>query len=536
MKQQLTRSLTRLHTTFTAFTAGQKVVAIVGTAAVLVAAVMVFRWIATPNYAPLYSNLAAEDASAIVDELNAQGVPYELGNNGSTVMVPRDQVYETRIALSGQGLPTSSSGEGYGLLDDQGISTSEFKEQTDFKRAMEGELAKTIEAIDGVNTAVVRLALPPKEVFADEQEPTKASVLLDTSPGATFAGEQVQAVVHLVASSVEGLDPDKVTVADAQGRVLSGSEGGALGASTRDQQVADFEQKKAAQIQAMLDRVLGPGNSTVQVTADLDFDQAVTESTTYETDPDAVPLSESRSTEQYDGPASGATGDMGVVGPDGQMDPGAGNGDADSSYLKESTTRDNPANVVTERRENAPGAVERLGIGVVIDTAALQGRSTTDIADLIAAGNGVDRRRGDTVEVTEMLFDRSADEAAAAELAAAAKAEKDAQMWQWIRYGGIGLAVLAVLLLAWVRGKRKARQREEATTYIVEQLKTDAAERAALAATAAETTAVQSPAVAALERAEAAAQTELRDELASLVEKQPEDVAALLRGWLVDRR
>lgn len=536
MKQTLTRSFTRLRTTFTAFTPGQKVVAVVGTAAVLVAAVMVFRWIATPNYAPLYSNLAAEDASAIVDELNSQGVPYELTNNGATVMVPRDQVYDTRIALSGQGLPTSSSGDGYGILDDQGISTSEFQEQTDFKRAMEGELSSTIEAIDGVNTAVVQLALPAKEVFAEEQNPAKASVLVDTAAGSSFGAEQVQAVVHLVASSVDGLDPENVTVADAQGRVLSSSEGGALGASTRDQQVAEFERTKAAQIQAMLDRVLGPGNSTVQVTADLDFDKAVTESTTYQADPDLPPLSEASSTEQYDGPASGATGDVGVVGPDGQMDPAAGGGDADSSYVKESSTQDNPVGSVVERRENAPGAVNMLGIGVVIDTNALQGRSTTDIADLIAAGNLIDRKRGDTVEVTPIIFDRTADEAAAAELAAAAKAAQDARMWQMIRYGGIALAVLAVLLLAWARGQKRAKQREEATTYIVEQLKTDAAERAALAAAAAETQAVQSPALAALERAEAANQAELRNELASMVEKQPEDVAALLRGWLVDRR
>ena len=127
-------------------------------------------------------------------------------------MVPRDAVYQTRIELSGQGLPASSEG-GYSLLDDQGISTSEFQEQTDFKRAMEGELASTIEAIDGVNGAVVHLAMPAKDVFADEQQPPTASVLVQTSPGRTLTPEQVQAVVHLVASSIDGLDPDDVTVA-----------------------------------------------------------------------------------------------------------------------------------------------------------------------------------------------------------------------------------------------------------------------------------------------------------------------------------
>jgi flagellar M-ring protein FliF len=174
-----------------------------------------------------------------------------------------------------------------------------------------------------------------------------------------------------------------------------------------------------------------------------------------------------------------------------------------------------------------------MHVAVAIDTASLQGRSTTDIQDLISAGNGIQTKRGDTIQVTSLQFDRTADEAAAAELAAAAKADQQARMWRWGRNAGIALAVFAALLLGWLRSRRRSKAREEATTYIVEQLRTDAAERAALAAAAEAQT---SPALAALERAESAATDELRTELASLVEKQPEDVAALLRGWLVDRR
>src|SRR6478609_6191534 len=169
----------------------------------------------------LSRNLAAEDASAVVDELTSEGVPYELEDGGGTIMVPRDKVYSTRITLSGQGLPANTSDGGYSLLDDQNMSTSDFQEQTDFKRAMEGELAKTIEAINGVNTAVVHLAMPEKKVFSDEQDPTTASVLIDTSAGTSIDPEKVQAVVNLVASSVDGLDPDNVTVADSTGKVLS---------------------------------------------------------------------------------------------------------------------------------------------------------------------------------------------------------------------------------------------------------------------------------------------------------------------------
>jgi flagellar M-ring protein FliF len=492
---------------------------------------MVFRWASTPDYAPLYSNLASADASAIVDELNSEGTPYKLANGGTTIMVPQGDVYSTRIALSGQGLPEQSSDGGYSLLDKQDISTSEFQEQTDFKRAMEGELAKTIEAVDGVNAAVVHLALPPTKVFADEQDPPTASVLIDSAAGTTFDAEQVQAIVHLVASSIDGLDPANVTVADSSGKVLSASDGGgSLGASTRDQQVADFQNQTTARIQGMLDRVLGPGNSTVQVTADLDFDKSVSESTTYGKQAKVPALSSSSSTEKYDGPAGGS-GSTGVVGPDGQMDTtlGSTGGDA-SKYVKESRTSDNAVETTVEHRETAPGSVNSLHVGVVLDTTAAQSVNAADVQDLIAATVGIDPKRGDTVQVSTMPFDRSADKAAAAELAAAAKAAKSDQMWQLARNAGIAIAVLAMLLLAWLRSRRTARRREQTTTYLVEQLRNDAVERAA-AATAVE----PSPALAALESADRTAADDLRRELSHLAEGQPEDVAALLRGWLVER-
>ncbi|CAI9399274.1 flagellar basal-body MS-ring/collar protein FliF [Nocardioides sp. T2.26MG-1] len=531
MKQRLNRSLGNLRTTFTSFTLGQQVVAVVGTMAILLAAFMVFRWVSTPDYAPLYSNLAASDASAIVDELDSQGTPYKLANGGSTIMVPRDSVYSTRISLSGQGLPEQGSaggGDGYSLLDNQDISTSEFQEQTDFKRAMEGELASTIEAVDGVSTAVVHLALPPAKVFADEQDPPTASVLIDTAAGATFEPQQVQAIVHLVASSIDGLDPDNVTVADSSGKVLSSSDAGALGASTRDQQVTTFQQQTSQRIQAMLDRVLGPGNSTVQVTADLDFDKSVSESTTYGKNAKA-PLSSSSSTEKYDGPAGGSS-STGVVGPDGQMDSFGTTANGKSSYVKESQTSDNAVETTVEHRETAPGSVNSLHVGVVLDTVAAQGLNATDVQDLITAAVGINPNRGDTVQVTTMPFDRTADKAAAAELAAAAKAAKTARMWDMVRNGGIALAVLAMLLIAWLRGRRKAKRRDQNTTYLVEQLRSDAADRAAATAAVMEA----SPALAALESADNAS-SELRRELADLAEDQPEDVAALLRGWLVER-
>jgi flagellar M-ring protein FliF len=533
MKQNLNRTLARLRSTFMSFTLGQRLVVVVGGAALLLAAFMVFRWVSTPNYAPLYSNLAAEDASAVVDELTAEGVPYELADSGSTIMVPRDKVYSTRITLSGQGLPADSGDQGYTLLDGQDISTSDFQEQTDFKRAMEGELSKTIEAIDGVNTAVVHLALPEKKVFSDEQDPTTASVLIDTSAGTTVAPEKVQAIVNLVASSIDGLDSGNVTVADSTGKVLSDeSAAGGVGAGPQAQAVTDFQARKTQQIQTMLDRVLGAGNSTVQVSADLDFDKAIQESTTYNTKKKTPALSESSSKETYTGTGT-AGGSTGVVGPDGQMDSTGtatnGNGQP-NQYDKRSVTRDNAVEKTQEHREAAPGSVRSLHIGVVLDTASAQGVDAADVKDLISAAVGIDATRGDTVEVSTMAFDRSADTAAAEELAAANKAKADARRWSMIRNGGIALAILAMVLLAWLRARRGKRERDARTEILVEQLRSDAAARAAAAAAL-----EPAPAVAALEAADQAANDEMRREIAALAERQPDEIATLLRGWLVER-
>lgn len=534
MKHDLSRYLTRMRTTFMEFSTGQKVVAVIGSAALLLAAVMAFNWVATPNYAPLYSNMAAKDASAVIDELDAKGVPYQLANGGNTILVPRDQVYETRIAMSGKGLPTNSDG-GYSLLDNQSISTSQFKEQTDFKRAMEGELAKTIEAIDGVNTAVVHLALPPAKVFADQQDPATASVLIDTATGTTFTPEQVQAVVNLVASSIDGLSPDKVSVADSQGHVLTTTDGVAgVGASSRDQQVAEFQAQMASRIQAMLDRVVGPGNSTVQVTADLDFDKSISESTTYAGNSKNPPLSSSSSKEKYAGPAGGGA-ISGVVGPDGQMGPTTTtNGSGSSKYTKEAVTEDNSVDTTIEHRETAPGSVNSQHIGVVLDSAAARTVSTSQVKSLIAATVGISSQRGDTIQVSSLPFDRTADQAAAAELAAAAAAEQKAQQMTLFRNIGIGCLLVALLVLAWLRGRKRGRARENATTYVVEQLQQEVAARA-VTQSAPEVPLTASPAVAALQRSENTAADAMRQELADLVERQPEDVASLLRGWLVER-
>jgi flagellar M-ring protein FliF len=532
LRERMIRTLTRAKNTFAGFTAGQKAVVAIGTIALLGAAFMVVRWASTPTYAPLFSNLSGPDASAVVDELSKEGVAYQISGGGGTIMVPQSDVYSARIALSGKGLPSSSGGDGYSILDNEGLSTSEFGQQTDFKRAMEGELASTIEALDDVDTAIVHLALPEKQVFSDQQDPATASVLVDTTAGTTLTGEQVQAISHLVASSIDGLQPKNVTITDQHGTVLSTVDDGTGLSGTAEQakDVTAFADTIKGQIQGMLDKVVGAGNSTITVTPVLDFDHASQVTRRYLVPGKGTPpLSESNDLEAYDGNGNATSGVGGIVGPNGQMDPLATGGTGgQGKYSHTISTKDNPVGSTVENRVQAPGSLKGLHIGIVLNQLTAAAIQPSVISNLVSSGVGIDTKRGDTINVSSLPFDHSAADAAAKELADAKAAEHHASMMKTYRYGGIGLLVGFFVLLAWLQERRRARAREQATEYVVEQLRTEQAQRVAIEA---------QPPVPAIEAPPVEPEDDrVRDELLALVERQPADVAALLRGWLVEPR
>ena len=259
MRDRITSFVRRIGSTFGSFTPGQKAVTIVAVVALAIGGYFFATWAGQPTYAPLFSGLAPADASAIVDRLTADGTPYKLSDGGGTILVPRDQVYDVRIKMSGAGLPAQGEA-GYSLLDKQGVMTSEFMQQVSYRRALEGELAKTINSIDGVNTATVHLAIPQKDVFTDDQRKPTASVLVNTGTKA-LSGDKVESIVHLVASSVEGLDPADVTVVGANGRVLSTTDSAQAGSGDRAAQTASYEQRLNASLTQLLETVLGPGHA-----------------------------------------------------------------------------------------------------------------------------------------------------------------------------------------------------------------------------------------------------------------------------------
>ena len=202
------------------FTPGQKAMTILGVIAVVLAGMAFSHWSSPTDYAPLYTSLSGADAGKVTQALDSAGVKWKLSDGGATVLVPADVVYKQRVALSAQGLPASS--DGLALLDKEGITASEFVQRVDYQRAMQGELEKTIEAIDGVASATVNLTIPPDQVFAGAQaDSPSAAVLVQPAGGTTLSSDAVQAIVHLVASSMPNMTPDSVTVADSSGNVLN---------------------------------------------------------------------------------------------------------------------------------------------------------------------------------------------------------------------------------------------------------------------------------------------------------------------------
>ena len=513
----------RAAETWTAFPLPQKVVTVLLAVGLVAGAIVLSRVVAQPQYTPLYSNLAGADAQAIVDELTAAGVPYELSDGGGTILVPREHVYDQRIAMSAQGLPDSSQ-SGYSLLDEQGVTTSQFQQQVAYQRALEGELARTIGAIDGVEAAVVHLAIPARDVFLDESRQPTASVLVDTAPGAELSGDQVRSIVNLVSSSVEGLDPGAVTVVDGEGRLLSAPGADAPGNDQGDA-TAEFEAAMAADIQRLLDVVVGPGNAVASVTADLDFDSVEATTERFVAEEETPSLQEETTTEEYTG---AGTVPGGILGPDNNGVPIGGDGD--SAYTRETRTATNAVGKVTERTVAAPGAVQRLSVSVVVDTVTAGAVDIPTLEESVAAAAGVDPARGDQLSVTRLPFDTTAAEETQQALDEAAGSAAAEQRSSIIRTAVLAALVVVVVVVTLVAARRRR------TT--VDVLDISSLEEPAEARQLAVLETAMDAGRAQLQQQEAAAleSAARSEEVAALVERQPDEVAELLRTWLADRR
>lgn len=502
----------RLQSMLRSIPPGQQVAIGVGLVILAMASVLFFRWVTSPEYTVLYSDLDGARVQTVIDELEAQGVPYQLEAAGSRVMVPRPDVYEVRAAMASAGIEGAVVPDGYELLDGQSLTITDFQQRVTYQRALEGELAKTLMAVDSIERATVHLVLPEQPLFEDERQPATASVLV--VPEGSVDQTEIDSIVFLVSSSVEGLEADNVTVANSDGTTLhaAGEETLAAGIGNRNlRQTREFESMLSNDLSGLLSTVLGPGRASTVVRAQLDFDQRSLESETFAED--GITLREQTTEEEFTGNGAAPGGALGVDG--GQV---VADGDGEYEYNRNEVLREYGIDRQVSSITEAPGEIQRLSVAVVVDDGSNTGAGPVDpdeVERLVAAAVGLDAGRGDVVEVSATPFPAPAEEPI--ETAAA----EEGGSWQDLIpeiAGGVLLLLVAISLLAMTRGRKH--------------------QPAALAAaTPAPIPASRSPeALPVNDEPQQIGPSPIQENVIDLVQGQPEEIATLLRSWLADRR
>src|SRR6056297_980181 len=388
--------------------------AAVGVICILLFALLIFQS-QKIEYRTLYANLPTKEASSVVTWLKENNVPYDLRNNGKSIYVPSNMVYETRLNLAGAGLP-QGGGVGFEVFDKQNFGVTEFTQKVNYQRALQGELARTVAALEPVKSSRVHLVLPEKRLLKEQQKPAKASVVVDLATGRSLGSGQIQGIVHLVSGSIQGLDKDQVTVVDGSGNILNKNSGqlvdGELGPE-RLKYINMLETRLEDRAQSMLNAALGPGNSVVRVSAQLDFSKKMSTEERY--DPDVlVPRSE-KSTEK----TSGASASGGIPGTESNLRDGSGSSSGTASSSS-SETVNYEINKTVNRIQDSVGDIERLSVAVLIKDKFMPGgqgqegeyqaRSQEELNSfkaMVSSALGLKSSRGDTIEVVSMPFKKT---------------------------------------------------------------------------------------------------------------------------------
>lgn len=399
---------------------GWRLAAIAGVT--LAAAALLFWLASVATKTPmglLFSGLDPRDSAAVVERLEAANVPYELKGDGSTILVPQDQALRLRMTLASSGLP-AGGGVGYEIFDTQdALGVTSFQQNVNRLRALEGELARTIRALERIDQARVHLVIPERKLFADAAAQPSAAIVI-RARGGRIPPEQVQAIQHLVASAVEGLSPQRVSVVDEKGQLLAGGDAEGTPAAAQaalDGRRAAFEERVRHQVESIVASIVGPGAARVEVTADLDFNRRVRESVKFDPDGQVVRSTQSR-TSTADATNSQGADAVTVANnlPD-EQDTNAQGGDQSRELNSQSDETVNyEISNVRETETQEGGAVKRLSVAVAVDgiwspsaegAPSYQPRSAEDmqkIEALVRSTVGFDEKRGDTLQVVNVQF------------------------------------------------------------------------------------------------------------------------------------
>jgi len=365
----------------------------------------------------LYSDLSQEDASQIITQLEAQQIPYELRGDGTKIYVSQDATLRLRMSMAEQGLPTGGS-VGYEIFDNtDALGTTSFVQNLNYLRALEGELARTIRAINRVKAARVHLVLPEREVFSRERRDPSASIIVRVA-GEPLSRNQIRSIQHLTASAIDGLSPGNVSIVDEKGNLLASGAGGeneGLLSTSLDERNIAYETRLQTQIAKIVESIVGPDGARIQVSAELDFNRITRTSDTF--DPEGQVVRSTQTVEESNSSADGIANDAVTVGnaiPNGTDAEGA-NGSTDQANRTEETVNYEISRT-TQTEVIEAGSIKRLSVAVAVDgiyTQAADGTVTytpraedqlSKITALVRSAIGYDQSRGDIVEVVNIQF------------------------------------------------------------------------------------------------------------------------------------
>jgi len=469
---------------------------------------LLFQWARRPDMRMLYQQLSAEEASKITEKISEKGIAYELRNGGSTIYAPKEHIYQLRLDMAKDGLPVGGQ-SGYAIFDKEKVGASPFAQEVNFKRALQEELAKSIQMIDGVDYVRVHIVNTEKNIFASKAADTSASVVLQLRPGYTLSALNIAAITHLVAGGIDGLNSDQVTVIDSQGRLLSSESGqaGAHRAGTVQAYKERVEESLENKVEDMLTTVLGPGRAIVKVSAVIDMNSVSTLKETYE--PKGIVSKEDIQKNEEKDPATASGGNAA--------------GTPGKSIKDETITTEyvNPKTI--EQKDVLPGKIISLSASAVVDLSVSDANETgsgtepakimqlADVEKLIRNTLGLDPADTESLTVVDVKIYRPV------EVLIEAEPSSWPRYMAIVRHGSLGImAVCALLVLRIFKGAKK---------------KTEATMARQLPATSAGEAAGFLPAPA-----KGSDSLALRRQISGALRKNPEHVKQVFAGWIEERQ
>lgn len=391
--------------------------------AFIIGIIIISMRLSTPPMGLLYSDLDMKDSSQIVASLEAKNVPYEIRANGTQILVPQDRILRLRMNMAQEGLPSKGSIVGYEIFDQaETLGTSNFVQNVNLLRALEGELARTISAFSQISGARVHLVIPKRELFTRDQQQPSASVVLQIKGSMTLNKEEVNAIGHLVATAVPGLDIARITIVDTKGKPLKlgefeSDEPGAATGNAQEYRIS-FETRLKRTIEELLEKSLGAGRVQAQVSAELNFDRIVTNSEIY--DPEGQVVRSVQTVEEKEATADkAANANVSAANnlPDAQANQGGGGSQATANSSRIDETTNYEISKTIKNHISEAGTIKRLSIAVLVDGYYVTDEKTGKMAytprteeelkkleSLVKSAVGFDAARKDSFEIVNMQF------------------------------------------------------------------------------------------------------------------------------------